>query len=69
MQTKKLPKKVSKKPKVITVSGDNTPVVSNDDAEPVESLDVVETNKPNKPKRVSKREPNKPELSLFQLIT
>ncbi|MFM7985877.1 MAG: hypothetical protein ACKPKO_41835, partial [Candidatus Fonsibacter sp.] len=40
-------KKVTKKPKVITVTSDNTPVVSNDDAEPVEALDVVEK-QPNK---------------------
>ncbi|MFM7982272.1 MAG: hypothetical protein ACKPKO_23430 [Candidatus Fonsibacter sp.] len=34
---------------------DNTPVVSNDEAEHVEALDVVETTKPSKPKRVPKK--------------
>ncbi|MFM7978257.1 MAG: hypothetical protein ACKPKO_02990 [Candidatus Fonsibacter sp.] len=42
---KRVSKKVTKKPKVITVTSDNTPVVSNDDAEPVEALDAVEMHK------------------------
>ena len=41
---------------------ENTPVVSNDEAELVEALDVVETQKPSKAKRESKRAPKKPKV-------
>ena len=41
---------------------DNTPVVSNDEAELVEALDVVEMTKPSKPKRVSKKVTKKPKV-------
>ncbi|MFM7979340.1 MAG: hypothetical protein ACKPKO_08505, partial [Candidatus Fonsibacter sp.] len=41
---------------------ENTPVVSNDEAELVEALHVVETKKQSKAKRESKRAPKKPQV-------